>query len=116
MQWIENNRPCNHLFMSALLIAGQLITLLAIVAVSAWGRRKIDEQSRIPARAETTGFDWTMSKTTALLYTPLIGSLVVIGTLLVRDSRSSQTIAALGLAILVVFLLAHWSSVRRAAR
>ena len=57
-----------------------------------------------------------MSKTTTLVLTPLIGLLVIIGTLGVRDSPSRVTGAWLGVAVMVIFLWVHWYSVRRAAR
>lgn len=102
--------------MYALLVAGQILALLAMVAVSVWGRKSLRDEARIPARLWTTGFDYTMSKNTTLLYTPATGSAIVIGTLALTDSLNAEKIAALGLAILVMLLSAHWSSVRRAAR
>lgn len=102
--------------MRALLVSGQIIVLLAIVAVSLWGRRNLHDEARVRARAGTSGFDWTMKKNTSLVYTPVIGSVVVIGTLAVGDPDNGETIAAIGLAILVMLFLAHRSSIKRAAR
>ena len=101
--------------MFALLVGAQLLVLIAMVAVSAWGRKHIDAETRIPVRLGTTGFDYTKSKNTTLIYAPLIGLIIVISTLAVMDSGTPE-IAAIGLAIMVIFLLAHRSSVRRAAR
>ena len=85
--------------------------MIAIVSLSYWGWRNIDPETRI--RARDISRDSTMrSKTTALLWTPMIGLLVLVGTIAVGDS----TIAALGLPVLVIFLLAHWATVKRAAR
>lgn len=53
-----------------------------------------------------------MNKKTALVLSPAIGLLVVLGTLAVPDSNGRW----LGFAVLVIFFLAHQSSVRRAAR
>lgn len=92
------------------------MALIGMVAVSAWGRKHIDDETRIRARLGTTGFDYTMTKNTTLIYTPLIGLLIVIATLAVMDSDLPETMASIGLAIMVIFLAAHWSSVRRAAR
>ena len=103
--------------MFALLVGAQLLVLIAMVAVSAWGRKHIDEETRIPARfGNPPAFDYTMSKKTSLIYTPLIGLLIFISTLAVRDTGTPEAVAAIGLAIMVFFLLAHRSSVRRAAR
>ena len=102
--------------MVPLLVGAQLLALIAMVAVSVWGRKHIDDETRIRARLSATGFDYTMSKNTTLIYTPLIGLLIVSGTLAVLDSDAPETIASVGLAIMVIFLLAHWSSVKRAAR
>ena len=97
--------------MYALLLAGQVVTVIAMAAVSYWGWKNIDPETRI--RARDISEDSTMrSKTTALVWTPAIGLVVLLGTLAVGD----DTIAALGLPILVIFLLAHWSVVKRAAR
>ncbi|MGH2757602.1 MAG: hypothetical protein ACRDI3_07420 [Actinomycetota bacterium] len=57
-----------------------------------------------------------MSKNTTLISTPLIGLWVVIATLTFGDPDNRDTVAGLGLAVMVIFLWAHWSSVRRAAR
>ena len=97
--------------MYALLLVGQVVTLIVMIAVSYWGWKNIDPETRI--RARDINEDATMrSKTTALVWTPAIGLLVVLGTLAVGDS----TIGSLGLALLVIFLLAHWATVKRAAR
>ncbi len=86
-----------------------------MVAVSYWGWRNIDPETRIRARDFTR--DSTMrSKTTALVWTPVVGLVVLLGTLGVSDSSSRDTGAALWLALLVIFLLAHWATVKRAAR
>ncbi len=102
--------------MRDLLVGGQILVLLAMVAVSLWGRNNLHDEARIRARVGLTGFDYTMNKNTSLVYTPAIGSVVVIGTLAVMNSVNAETIAALGLVILVMLLLAHWSAIRRAAR
>ena len=102
--------------MDALPLVLQVVTLAAMVAASLWGRTHIDPQTRIRARAGATGIDWTMSKNTALVTSPVIGLIVVLGTLAARGDAEESTIAWLGLSVLVIFLLAHWSSVKRAAR
>jgi hypothetical protein len=102
--------------MDTLLVGGQLLTLLATVGVSVWGRRNVDDAARVRARTGTSGLDYTMSKNTTLIYAPAIGLLIVVATLAVRDSANLATIASIGLAFMVMLLLAHWSSVRRAAR
>lgn len=102
--------------MSELLVGAQVLALLSMVTVSVWGRKHIDDETRIRARVGTTGFDYTMSKNTTLIYTPVIGLLIVIATLAVMDSDAPETIASIGLAIMVIFSAAHWSSVKRAAR
>ena len=102
--------------MVALLAGGQLVVLIAIVAVSAWGWKHIDPETRIRGRTGTSGFDYTMSKKTALLMTPLIGTFVAIATFAVADPANETMGPSLGLAVMVIFLAAHWSSVRRAAR
>lgn len=102
--------------MFELIVGAQLLALLGMVAVSVWGRKQIDDQTRIRARLGITGFDYTMSKNTTLIYTPVIGLLIVSATIAIMDSDAPETIAAIGLAIMIIFLLAHWSSVRRAAR
>lgn len=98
------------------LLAGQLMTLLAMIGVSVWGRKNVDDAARVRARAGLSGLDWTMGKSTALLYTPAIGLFIVVATLVVADPSNRATVALLGLAIMVMLLLAHWSSVKRAAR
>jgi hypothetical protein len=60
--------------------------------------------------------DFTMSRNTALLLSPLIGLLVVLSTLALSDSPNRGTIAGLGLPVMLIFLLAHRSSTKRAAR
>jgi hypothetical protein len=102
--------------MVELLLGAQVLALFGMVAVSLWGWKHISPETRIRARTGTTGLDYTMSKKTALVFPPLIGSLVVIGTFALRDSPNSDTVASLGLAIIVIYLLAHWSSTKRAAR
>ena len=102
--------------MDALPLVLQVITLAAIVATSAWGSRHIDDEARIRARAGATGLDWTMSKKATLVLSPVVGVIVLLGTSAARDSANEDTIGWLGLAVQVIFLLAHWSSVRRAAR
>jgi hypothetical protein len=57
-----------------------------------------------------------MGKNAALLWSPLIGVVVVTSTIALADESNQVTIALLGLAVMVIFLAAHWSSVRRAAR
>ena len=102
--------------MVELLLGAQVLALLGMVAVSIWGWKHIDPETRIRARAGTSGIDWTMSKKTALVSTPLIGLVVVIGSFATRDSPRGEMGAALGLAVIVIYLLVHWSSIRRAAR
>ena len=102
--------------MADLLIGAQIVAFVGMVAVSLWGWRHIDADTRVRMRGGTTGLDWTMSKKTALVLTPLIGLVVVIGTCALRDSPNRETIASLGLALIVIYLLVHWSSTRRAAR
>lgn len=97
----------------SLFVLLQGLALAGMVAVSAWGWTHIDPHTRI--RVRTISFDWTISKKTALVLTPLIGSAVVLATL-GSDPPNRDTIEPLGLAVSIVFLLAHWSSVRRAAR
>ena len=101
--------------MGALAMLLQLLALGAMVATSVWGWQHLDPETRIRARAGTTGLDWTMSKKTSLVLTPAIGVLVVLGSLSVPESNGDG-IRWLGLAVLIIFLLAHRSSVRRAAR
>jgi hypothetical protein len=101
--------------MAELAMGGQIVALIAMIAVSLWGRQHIDAETRIRARAGTTGIDWTMGKNTALFLTPFIGVLIVIATLAVGDSENRETISALGFVVMVIFLAAHLSSVRRAA-
>ena len=87
--------------------------MAAMVAASLWGRTHIDPVTRIRARAGPTGIDWTMSKTTALVLSPVMGLIVLLGTLSMRDGDPASW---LGLAVMIIFLFAHWSSVKRAAR
>jgi cytochrome bd-type quinol oxidase subunit 2 len=98
------------------LLGAQLLALAGMVAVSLWGWKHIDPETRTRARVGTFGFDYTKSKTTTLIYAPVVGLLIVGSTVAVRNSDAPETIAAIGLAIMVIFLAAHRSSVRRAAR
>lgn len=98
------------------LVAAQAVTLVGILAVSAWGRKHIDPRTRIRARLGTTGFDYTMSRDTSLLWSPIVGVVVLLGTVVIPVAPERVAISAVGLAIMVIFLIAHWSSVRRAAR
>ena len=102
--------------MNVLLVGGQIVVVLAMVAVSLWGRKNLDDDARVNARLGTSGVDWTMKKSTALVYTPAIGSFVLVGTVLALDAGNGEQIAAVGLALLVMLFLAHWWSVKRAAR
>lgn len=102
--------------MVPLLVGAQLVVLVGMVAVSVWGRKHIAPETRIPVRLGTSGFDWTMSKNTTLLWTPGIGLLILLATLTLRDSVTPETFAGAGLALMVMFLAAHASSVKRAAR
>jgi hypothetical protein len=99
----------------ALILTGQVLALILIGTVSFWGSQKIDPETRI--RARDISEDATMrSKKTALVGPPVVGVVIVLGTLLLNESNSRDTGAALGLVLLVVILLAHWSTVKRAAR
>ena len=100
----------------ALLLGAQVVVLMGMVAVSVWGRKHIDDETRTRARVGLTGFDYTKSKNTTLIYAPVVGLLIVSATVAVIDSDAPETIAGMGLAIMVFFLAAHWSTVRRAAR
>lgn len=102
--------------MFALLVGAQVIALIAMVAVSVWGRKHIDDEVRIPARFGTTGWDYTMSKNWTLTKTPVIGLFIVVATIALTDSDAPGPFAAIGLAIMVIFLAAHRSAVRRAGR
>ena len=95
-----------------LLLAGQVVILIALVAVSVWGWKEVSPDARIRARAGTTGMDFTVGKTTALVSTPLIGLMVVAAT----ASSEDVTLGWLGLGLLIFLLLTHRSSLRRAAR
>ena len=95
-----------------LLLAGQVVMLVALVAVSAWGWKEVPSEARIRARAGATGMDFTVGKTTALVATPLIGLMVVAAT----ASSDDVTLEWLGLGLLVFLVLTHRSSLRRAAR
>jgi hypothetical protein len=89
--------------------------LLLIGAVSYWGSKKIDPETRI--RARNISLDSTMrGKKTALVGPPIVGGVIVLGTLLLNDSSTRDTGAGMGLALLVVILLAHWNLVKQAAR
>jgi len=94
----------------------QILAFIGMVAVSVWGWIHVPDEARIHARAGTSGFDWTMSKKTTLLWTPSIGALIGVATFSARGSDTGTTIARLGAALMVIFLAAHASSVRRAAR
>ena len=107
---------CNYLRVFVLLVGAQLLVLVAMVAVSSWGAKNLRDEARVPARLGTSGFDWTMNKKTTLRYAPALGSVVFIGTIAISDSDNPETVAAIGLGILVMLFLAHWSSVKRAAR
>ncbi len=85
-----------------------------MVMVSVWGARHMSPETRIRARAGPTGIDWTLSKKTALVQTPVIGAIVLFATLVLHDRPSAETFALIGLAVMLIFLWAHWSSVRRA--
>lgn len=102
--------------MIALLVGAQIVVLVALVAVSVWGQKHIAHGTRTRARVGATGFDYTKSKSTTLIYAPIVGLLVVGSTIAVRDSDTPETVAGIGLAIMVIYLLAHWSTVKRAAR
>jgi hypothetical protein len=99
----------------ALILAGQVLALLLLGAVSFWGSQNIDPEMRI--RSRNLSEDSTMrSKKTALAGPPVVGGVIFLGCLLLNESATRDTGAALGLALLVVILLAHWSTVKRAAR
>jgi hypothetical protein len=101
--------------MYAVVLAGQILVLLVMVTVSYWGWRNIDPETRI--RARDISEDSTMrSKTTTLMWSPIIGLVVVLGTFAVGDSSSRDTAAVLGLGVVLIFLFAHWATVKRAAR
>jgi hypothetical protein len=98
-----------------LTLAGQVIVVSVMGAVSYWGSKKIDPETRI--RARTISLDSTMrARGTALVWPPVIGFVILLGTLAVNDSPNRVTVAALGLGVLLMLLLAHWSTVKRAAR
>ena|SRR5688500_9588917 len=101
--------------MYGVVLAGQALLVLLMVVVSYWGSKKIDPETRI--RARSISLDSTMrGRTTALVWAPAVGLLVLLGTLAINDSPSRDTAALLGLGVIAMFLLAHWSSVKRAAR
>ena len=102
--------------MFALLLVAQVMTLVGMVAVSTWGRTHMDRDTRTRARVGAFGFDYTKSKNTTLIFAPVIGLLIVGSTFAIRDSGAPEAAAAMGLAIMLIFLAAHWSSVKRAAR
>lgn len=99
-----------------LFVAGQVVAFLLMIAVSVWGSKNVDPETRMRARAGPTGIDWTMSKKTALFWSPVIGAVVLLSTIATSDSEARDTGAMLGLGVLVVLLLAHRSAIRRAAR
>ena len=101
--------------MFALILAGQILALLLMGTISLWGSQKIHPETRI--RSRDVSEDWKMrSKKTALVGPPAVGAVVVLGSFLLNESNTRDTGAALGLALLVVILLAHWNTVKRAAR
>lgn len=102
--------------MVPLLVGAQVLTLICMVAVSVWGRKNIADETRTRARVGTAGFDYTKSKSTTLVYTPVVGLLIVAATVAVIDTDAPEAMASIGLAIMVFFLAAHWSAVKRAAR
>ena len=95
-----------------LLVALQVLTLLGMIGISVWGMSRIPDGARLQVRAGPTGIDWSNSKKWSLLKTPVIGSLIVVATLMLQE----VPFAALGLAVMLIFLLAHLSQVKRAAR
>jgi hypothetical protein len=101
--------------MTAVLIGAQVLVLAGMVAVSAWGSKHIDPEKRIRVRAGATGIDWTIGKKTALLMVPIIGLIALLATI-AADPPSRETVGALGLAVMLTFLWAHWYSVKRAVR
>lgn len=102
--------------MFALLVGAQVLILLGEAVVSIWGWKHVAAETQVRARTGLTGLDYTMSKNTTLIVTPLMGLLVVMATLALWESPNRETIALLGAVILIIFLSAHWSAVRRAAR
>ena len=102
--------------MSDWLLVVQLLLFAGMIGVSWWGATRVDPNSRFTARAGATGMDWTMSKSSALFVPPAVGFLILLGTFWLRDSDNKDTIAVIGALILIFVLLAHASTVRRAAR
>lgn len=101
--------------MYAIALAGQALVVLLMATVSYWGSKRIDPETRI--RARTISLDSTIrSKKMALVAPPLVGFVVFLGTLGVNDSPNRDTGSVLGLGVLVVLLLAHRGTVKRAAR
>ena len=96
-------------------IGVQLLALVGMVAVSVWGWKHLAPDTRIRRRGGTTGIDWTMGKNTTLLLTPLFGLFILLGTVGMLDSSSGELVAWLGVVVMVIFLAAHWSTVRREA-
>ncbi len=94
----------------------QLLVLVGMIGVSVWGRSAVPDDARVRARAGATGLDWTMSKITALVSTPIIGALVFLATVVPRDPANEETIAILGVVVMLIFLAAHWSAIKRAGR
>ena len=100
--------------MVELLMAAQVLVLIGMLAASIWGWKNIEPDGRVRVRSGPTGIDWTISKNTTLIMTPAVGLFIVIATLTFRDAPDPG-FAALGLAVMLIFLAAHWSAVRRAA-
>ena len=96
------------------LVAAQAVAVFAMLAVSLWGWKRIPDNARVRARVGLS-FDYTMSKTTALVSTPLVGLIYLAGSLAIRDS-TEEPFAWLGLAVMLIFLASHIAAVRRAAR
>ncbi|HET7483163.1 MAG TPA: hypothetical protein VFK89_09920 [Actinomycetota bacterium] len=100
--------------MVGLLITAQAVAVAAMVGVSLWGSRRIPDNAQVRARVGLS-FDYTMSKTTALVSTPLVALLYLAASLAVRDSIE-EPFAWLGLAVMLIFVASHVAAVRRAAR
>ena len=101
--------------MYALILVGQVVLVIAMWVTTYWGSRNIHPETRV--RARTISLDATMrTKRTALVWPPVFGLLVFLGTLAFADSATRNVGAALGLGVLSVLALAHWGTVKRAAR